>query len=200
MTRAPSDWRTFCGVELPENVCARAAEHIRRLRQVFRDINSGWNRDGKFHLTLKFLGEIPQTQVAVLSRAASLAVEESSPFKVIVEGVGAFPAHGPPKVLWIGISDPTNNLNKLYQRLEDECAREGFAKEQRTFHPHLTLARLRKPQGARTLAAAHNDMLFDPIEIVVSELLVIRSELSSEGSKYSVVSRHLLGARASLPA
>ena len=196
MTRAPSDWRTFCAIELPDEVCARATERIRDLRNRFPNLSASWNRDGKFHLTLKFLGEIPQTRVGGLSRAATLAVEGFSPFKIIVEGVGAFPAHGPPKVLWIGISDPTRKLNELYERLEEECAKEGFTKEQRPFHPHLTLARLRKPQGARTLAAAHKEMPFAAIEVDVSELLVIRSELSSEGSKYSVISRHVLGAQA----
>ncbi len=200
MTRAPSDWRTFCAVELPENACARATEHIKRLRQEFPDINASWNRGGEFHLTLKFLGEIPQTRVESFSRATALAVEGFSPFKIIVEGVGVFPAHGSPKVLWIGISDLTKKLNQIYERLDEECAKEGFTAEQRPFHPHLTLARLRKPQSARTLALAHKEMPFEAIEISVTELLVIRSELSSEGSKYSVISRHPLGARASLPA
>ena len=197
---APSNWRTFCAIELPENACARATERIKRLRQEFSDINASWNSSGNFHLTLKFLGEIPQTRVGGLSRAATLAVEGFSPFKIVVEGVGAFPAHSPPKVLWIGISDPTKKLGELYETLGEECAKEGFTKETRPFHPHLTLARLRKPHGARTLAAAHKEMPFAAIEVDVSELLVIRSELSSEGSKYSVISRHSLGARASLPA
>jgi 2'-5' RNA ligase len=193
-------WRVFCAIELPQEVSSRATEHINRLRQRFPDINASWNRNGKFHLTLKFLGEISQTRVADLSRAAAFAVGKVSPFEIIVEGAGAFPVHGPPKVLWIGISDPAKELDQLYQHLESESAKEGFAKEPRPFHPHLTLARLRKPQGARSLACAHQEMVFEPIEISVSELLVIRSELSSEGSKHSVISRHRLGAQASLPA
>jgi len=193
----PLTWRVFCAIEPPEEVCARASDHIRRLRHEFPDVNASWNRDGKFHLTLKFLGEIPKARVENLSLAAGRAVEGFSLFNLVVEKTGAFPNEGPPRVLWIGVSDPSRRLSELYERLEEECARESFPKDARPFHPHLTLARLRKPQGTRALASAHKQMPFEPIEISVSELLVIRSELSSEGSKYSLISRHVLGAQAS---
>jgi 2'-5' RNA ligase len=68
----------------------------------------------------------------------------------------------------------------------------GFAKEARPFHPHLTIARLRQPDNARALTAAHKQMEFEPLEIAVTELVVIRSELSSAGSTHTVVSRHQL--------
>ena len=190
----PLTWRVFCAIEPPEEVCARASDHIRRLRHEFPDVNASWNRDGKFHLTLKFLGEIPKARVENLSLAAGRAIRWLSSVNLVVEKSGAFPDNAPPRVLWIGVSDPSRRLSKLYERLEEECARESFPKDARPFHPHLTLARLRKPQGTRALASAHKAMLFEPIEISVSELLVIRSELSSEGSKFSVISRHVLGA------
>ena len=193
-----STWRTFCAIEMPAEVRARATEHINRLRKRFPNVSASWNRDAKFHVTLKFLGEIPQARVESFSGAAALAAERLPQFNVLVDAAGAFPRHAPPKVLWIGISDIAMNLRELYERLEDECAKEGFAREQRPFHPHLTLARLRKPVGARALALAHQEMGFASVEISVSELLVIRSELSSEGSKYSVISRHpLTGSAAS---
>jgi 2'-5' RNA ligase len=77
-------------------------------------------------------------------------------------------------------------------RLEDEAERLGFQKEARTFHPHITLSRLRKPQHARSLAALHKATQFEPAEVAVAELLVIRSKLSSAGSKYTTISRHQL--------
>jgi RNA 2',3'-cyclic 3'-phosphodiesterase len=151
-----------------------------------------WNRDGKLHLTLKFLGETPQTRVVSLSRAAERATVTTTPFKLIIEGAGTFPKHGPVKVLWLGVNDVEGELGELQARLEVECAREGFAKDERPFHPHLTLARVRASRGARALGAAHREMGFEPIEIFIAELLVIRSELSGEGSKYTLISRHAL--------
>ena len=101
--------------------------------------------------------------------------------------------NGTPRVLWIGVDDHSRRLAELQTKLEDECARIGFEKEERAFSPHLTIARLRKPQGARALAVAHKEMGFKPVTIEVAELLVIRSELSSKGSNYTVISRHPLG-------
>lgn len=190
----PSDesWRVFCAVEIPATARRLLLEHIARLKAAAPDAQASWSRETNLHLTLKFLGDIKQSTVEKLSNAASRAVAGLSPFSIRLEDTGVFPHHGAPRVLWIGINDPAGKLAELHARLEHEAGEAGFAKEARRFQPHLTLARLRKPQHARTLAAAHERLEFTPQEIAVSELLVIRSELSSAGSKYTVVSRHLV--------
>jgi 2'-5' RNA ligase len=93
-------------------------------------------------------------------------------------------------VLWLGIEDKEERLLQLQQRLEDECFSFGFEREARAFHPHLTLARLRKPQGAKELAAAHRELGFSAMEMTVGEIYVMRSELNPLGSRYSEVTRH----------
>lgn len=192
-------WRTFCALELPSPVGLRATDHANRLRHQFPNVSASWNRDGKFHLTLKFIGEIPQERIEHISLAADRATNNFEVFNLIVKDVGAFPIKGTPKVLWLGINDQSGSLVRLQTRLEEECEREGFIKERRGFHPHLTLARLRKPEGARAIAAAHREMGFSAVQFEVAEILVLRSELSSKGSEYSVISTHQLGARASRP-
>lgn len=191
----PSTWRVFCAIEFPAAVSLRATEHIKRLREQFPDSSASWNRDGRFHLTLKFIGEIPPTSVARLSLAAERATANLSSFDLTVNGAGTFPKKGSPKVLWLGVDDPTGQLATLQTRLEQECARESLGKEDRSFHPHLTLARVRKQQGALELADYHKEMGFPALEAPVTELLVIRSELSSQGSKYTTISKHPLSAK-----
>ena len=68
--------------------------------------------------------------------------------------------------------------------------REGFAKEDRGFRPHLTIARLRRPEDARQLAEAHIQTKFDSIEVPVNEFVLFRSDLSPKGSIYTVISKH----------
>ena len=186
-------WRVFCAIDLPRVICEKVMAHSRRLREAVPEAQASWSRMDNVHLTLKFLGEIPQSQVKLLSIAAAEASTGHGTFQLSVQRCGVFPTHGEPRVLWIGIEDLKGRLAELFSRLEDQCAKAGFPREPRPFHPHLTLARLRRPQHARALASAHKTTEFEPAEIVVSELLVIRSELSSEGSKYSVISRHALG-------
>jgi 2'-5' RNA ligase len=185
--------RVFCAVELPDELRSRVAERARRLRAEFPDVRASWERPEKLHITLKFLGDTEPARVEDLSRAAARAVSNVEPFDLTVEEPGAFPPHGQPRVLWLGIVDASGSLALMQRELETECAAVGFARESRPFKPHLTLARLRSPQGARELAAAHRATPFEPQRFKVSELALMRSELSPRGSRYTPLSRHALG-------
>ena len=185
-------WRVFVAIELPADVRKRIKEHIDRLRDANPEARASWNREENLHLTLKFLGDISVAKVEALSDAAQHAANKVSPFKLIVGGCGSFPPRSQPRVLWIGTGDPSGNLDELHRALEEECARKGFAHEKRPFHPHLTLARVRKPQGSRQLASLHKELGFHSEKVSVSGIGVIRSELRTEGSNHTVVSRHKL--------
>jgi 2'-5' RNA ligase len=188
----PERWRVFYAVELPAHIRARAAEHIARLRDALPEVRASWEREEKLHLTLKFLGEIEASRIAMLSNAAELAAHSFQPFTCGIENAGAFPERGQPRVLWLGVSDASGGLAKLQQALENECARAGFAREERAFRPHLTIARVRAPKGARRLAELHQELGFELMEFPVTELVLIRSELGKGGSRYTVISRHSL--------
>jgi 2'-5' RNA ligase len=191
-------WRVFCAIDLPESARESIAQHASALRNAVPEARARWSRPENIHLTIKFLGELTRAEVESFSRAAACAVEGFAPFRIYVGQTGVFPSQGVPRVLWIGIQDPGGKLAELHSRLENEASQAGFEKETRSFHPHLTVARLRgrdrrtkndEAQQARILAAAHREIPFAPLEITASELLVIRSELGSGGSKYSVISR-----------
>ena len=184
-----SSWRLFIAIELPATLRRRVQDHIDQLKKALPDARASWTREENLHLTLKFLGDTPVNRVEALSQAAARAAAQVSPFEVIIGGCGAFPTRGQPRVLWIGIEDPTGAQNKLYRALEDECARAGFPREARPFHPHLTIARLRQPHGARRLVELHEEIGFDPVPVNVSDVCLIRSELKSGGSRYTVISR-----------
>jgi 2'-5' RNA ligase len=183
-------WRVFVAIDLPAAVRRHITLHTARLREQLPEVLASWNREENIHLTLKFLGDLPLSRVEALSRAAERAAGLVQPFELRVEGCGSFPPRGAPRVLWIGIDDPTGNLARLYRALEDECAQEGFPREERSLHPHLTVARLRKPHGARRLAELHRQIGFERMAFVAEDLCVIRSELSPQGSRYAVVSRY----------
>lgn len=182
----------FVAIELPETIRENLIMHARRLRELVPAAQASWSRPENIHLTLKFVGEIENARAAQLSEATARAAEQCSPFTIGVEGTGVFPPRGAPRVLWIGLIDADGGLGRLHASLEQECSRFGFEKENRPFKPHLTLARLRKPEHAKDLSEAHLEMRFEPEEFTASEVLVIRSELSSGGSKYTTVAQHAL--------
>jgi RNA 2',3'-cyclic 3'-phosphodiesterase len=185
-------WRVFCAINLPLALRERVQVHIARLRESVPEARASWNRDDKLHLTIKFLGDIDVDRVAALSLAAERAVAGMKPISLTAKGCGAFPDRGRPRVLWIGTVDEDEGLARLNQRLETECAAQGFAREQRDFRPHLTIARVRQPAAAVELADAHQQMGFPPLKFEANELVVIRSELSGAGSRYTNISRHPL--------
>src|SRR3954470_20596522 len=154
--------RVFFAVELPDELRSRVAERMRRLRAEFPEARASWERPEKLHITLKFLGDIEPARVEVLSRAAARAVSNIEPFELTIDEPGSFPPHGQPRVLWLGIVDATGRLAFMQSALETECAAVDFPRESRAFRPHLTLARIRSPQGARELAAVHRETHFEP--------------------------------------
>jgi 2'-5' RNA ligase len=186
------DWRVFCAVELPHNVRERIRQHITTIRSAVPEAHASWSRPENTHLTLKFFGNVQQSRISRISTAADLAVKQAVPFKVLIGGTGTFPGPSRARVLWIGVKDTDRKLVDLQQRFEKECAEEGFEEESRAFRPHLTIARVRRPEGSQTLAQAHLDTKFEDIVVEVKELILFRSEPSSQGSKYTPLSRHAL--------
>lgn len=184
-----AEWRIFCAVDLPKSARMYLLEHIQKLRGMLPQVQASWSRETNIHLTLKFVGEISPEMVPAFSEAVSRAATNMAPFSVVLEGSGVFPKRRDPRVLWIGISDSGGKLAELHSRLEDESEKAGFLREARAFHPHLTLARLRNQRFAREVVEAHEQIVFEPQTLTIAELLVIRSELDSAGSKYTVVSR-----------
>jgi 2'-5' RNA ligase len=185
---AQKDWRVFCAVELPDVVRTRLADHILRLRKEVPDAAASWSRVENIHLTLKFFGNVEVKRIEKIFEAAERVGKQFSTFQIDVGGTGVFPRPSRPQVLWIGVSDPSGQLSALQKKLEGECAAEGVEKENRAYRPHLTIARLRKPEDARRLADAHLQMRFETIEVELKEIVVFRSELSPKGSKYTAIS------------
>lgn len=185
-------WRVFCAVEIPHGTRQRVLGHITKLRASAPEVRASWSREVNIHLTLKFLGEIPKDKVTNFQTAISRAASGIVPFPILIAKAGVFPQRRDPRVLWIGVTDSEGQLSDLHSRLETECDQKGFPRDARKFHPHLTLARLRNQRGARQLAQIHEGLSFAPEEITVTELLLIRSELSSKGSNYTTISKHPL--------
>jgi 2'-5' RNA ligase len=170
-------WRVFCAVELPHEVRAHLDDHIARLRKEVVDVAASWSRVENIHLTLKFYGNVGIDQIPSISGAIDQAIKDVSPFEITIGKTGSFRS----QVLWIGVSDPLGRLTTIHQRL---------GSEDRAYRPHLTIARIRRPEGARRLANAHLQMHFEDVSVRVKEVVLFRSELSPKGSKYTAISRH----------
>ncbi len=169
--------RLFVAIELPPDVRERLLMLCSGLR------GARWVRDGQFHVTLRFLGE--------LDRRAALAVEQAlhgvrcDPFELAVSGLGHFPPRGTPRVVWAGV-EPQDELRHLHDRVDRVLRRSGQAPEGRKFAPHITLARLKGTPLGQVLGflEGHGGLRCEPFP--VADFQLFSSRLSSSGSLYTV--------------
>lgn len=184
--------RVFIAIELPASVHELAEERVRFLRAEFPGVRASWERTEKMHITLKFLGEIDERRLTKVQNSITQAAKNFRPFEISIEETGAFPPRGVPRILWLGVKDDSETLSKFQSKLEDEFAKIGFEKEKRKFHPHITLARIRMPDGAKRLRDRHEQLNFQSDIFAVYEIVLIKSVLSSAGSSYTKLSSHPL--------
>jgi 2'-5' RNA ligase len=138
------------------------------------------------HVTLKFLGEVALERTAEVSRTLAESAAGVPAFGAELRGVGAFPHAGRPTVIWTGLVG-ADSFVRLAERLEVSLELQGFARESRAFHPHVTLARVKgRPSGGlRALLERHVATSFGPVDIASVELY--QSELHREGARYTVL-------------
>ena len=191
VSRNPEQIRSFIAIELPEE----AKEGLARLRkELERDEHKfvKWVDPRGVHLTLKFLGNIPSKRVTEITEAIEGAKQGISPFHLEISGLGAFPSLRQARVFWVGIGGELDKLSRLQQNIDSAFAALGFAKEERSFVPHLTLARIRQgasPLERRSFGELVGSTVFeDKYHVEVGAIRLMRSQLTPAGAIYTCLS------------
>lgn len=176
--------RAFIAIHLPENIQVALARAQATFRVACPD--GRWTRPEGIHLTLKFLGEISAEQVQQVTEALAI-LPPFEPFSIEVRGFGFFPDARRPRVFWVGLQAPPN-LGELARCVEASMEKLGFPPENRSFTPHLTLARFKIPRAQPTLQALlerQGESILGRFE--VSEFFLFESKLSPHGAEYRTV-------------
>lgn len=100
-----------------------------------------WVRLDGLHVTLRFLGPTVEEKVEAVAEAVRAVAAASAPFDVRLARAGAFPSPERPRALWLGVEDGAVELADLATRLDGELVARGWPHDDRSFRPHLTLAR-----------------------------------------------------------
>jgi len=188
--------RTFIALERDESLQRHLIESIRRMAPALPRLK--WVDPSTIHLTLAFLGELIDEQLAKAVQASDEAARQAAPFGYRLARLGTFGAPRQPRVVWIGVDEPTGELTRLQRLLTRELEQRGFALETRPFSPHLTLARVKEPLSAAELQTMQH-FLADRQRSVPSpyyyaqRVSVMKSELSRTGAAYTRLHDSLLG-------
>lgn len=191
--------RAFLAVELPADLRAALAtiqQDVRRQveRSVDRQARISWVRPASLHLTLKFLGDIPDDSIEPLHAGIEQRVVDHRTIQVPLDRLGTFPRPQQPRVLWVGPSErweqgpDAQRLAALHRAAEDCYPAMGFAPDVRPLSPHLTLARIKEGGKQVGQALAHSAVMDRPLMIgtfPIEAIALMKSELRPTGSVYT---------------
>jgi 2'-5' RNA ligase len=191
--------RTFLAVPLPDAVKSTVGAVQSEFQATGRSLK--WVAPELLHITVRFLGSVPATRIQLVEAAAALGAAKVSPFVLTLTGLGAFPNERSPRVIWAGLQDDDGlvALHTLFEHVEDAMAAQGFAREERSFSPHITLGRARDTATSadRRAVGERLAVVRDRIKVAgrfeVRELIVMRSDLSRGGPVYTPLAIAPLG-------
>ncbi len=184
--------RLFVAVSLPPSIrmeLQRLCDELRRAAAGLR-----WVRPDAIHLTLRFLGELPEDDLPRIQSGLRSSLPGSHPpFALGLGELGRFPSRGRPQVIWVGLVDGQGDLARLQARVEAAIQASGMPPEARPFRPHLTLARVaeRRPpvELLERLAARGRPA---PISFEVRSVCLFQSILRPQGAEYRKIEEYSL--------
>ncbi len=181
--------RTFIAVELeqPQRAALGKVQETLKRERAGRYVR--WVAPEGIHLTLKFLGGVDASRMAELQAALTDACRGIPPFELKISGIGAFPNTRRPRVVWVGLEGDTAIAAQLAGRIEAECSKLAFPREERPFSPHLTIGRIK-----RDVSASDQQFVGEMVaqaqvgelgEIKARQVSIMKSDLRPTGSIYT---------------
>jgi 2'-5' RNA ligase len=186
--------RLFVAIELGEEAVASVAAAVDRLRLEIEQACPGvvirWVDPAGMHLTLVFIGEVADSARSALAAALAPPLP-ARPFDLSLARFGAFPAGGPPKIVWTGISSGATSLAVLHDEVTRRLIPLGYAPEERPYFPHLTVGRVREARGAEARRAREilGRAAGPAVSARIDSVTLFRSHLSSRGATYEALMR-----------
>ncbi|PYS99087.1 MAG: RNA 2',3'-cyclic phosphodiesterase [Acidobacteria bacterium] len=180
--------RIFLAIDISDAARTVCSSHIDALRTEFPQVRVGWERPEKLHITLKFLGPTSDETLVELDRRLTSVAARYRAFRLKLGASGSFPEKGKPRVLWIGIDEATDDLRRLQNEVEQVCVSLDYEPEDKSFHPHITIGRVRDPRDSLAVVEAHRATPIEAVEFEVRSVAIYESKLLPTGSVYSKIS------------
>jgi len=177
--------RTFIAFDTPERIKKKMSEIQTELKKSNADIK--WEDGNKFHTTIKFLGDVDETILPQIIGVTEQAIAGIKRFDVAYSSLGCFPNKRRPRVIWIGCENAGGTVNKLKGLLDQSLQPVGFEVDDRAFHPHITLGRVRTQNGVQNLISMLESLTFEPQGAIITDIAVMKSVLRHGGSEYTIL-------------
>lgn len=182
--------RSFIAVDTAPEVKAAIVDVEDKLRATNAEVR--WESIEKFHITLKFLGNVEGAKLHSLENRLEEVLSPFSAFNMTYQGVGCFPNQHHPRIIWIGAENEDGTLRRIQETIEGVAESFGFQREEREFHPHITIGRVKGSRNLKALVSELGDASFAPHSSLITEVLLMKSDLKPTGSVYTVLRSFLL--------
>jgi len=180
--------RSFIALELPDDVRETVALIIKRLRPAQHRYVKWVSPEGT-HLTVKFLGNIYQSQIPQITGIMRTAAGKVPPLELKLGGLGMFPSEQRPRVIWVALEGNAEPLAVMQREIEQALMPMGFTPENRAFTPHLTLGRVRdnaSPEERKVIAAVVKEKKIEyESTFTLKEISLMKSTLTPTGAIYN---------------
>ena len=184
--------RAFVAVLIDEVLVKRIAEVQDQAKKLAPDVK--WVAPSNFHLTLKFLGNVPEDGSPEICSAVEDAVKPFSQFELSVSGLGAFPNAKRARVVWVGVDSGLAQLSEVAASIDLSLAGLGFEKEAKPFKGHVTIGRVKNSRHLDKLAQGMDEIPAEDLGILrVDSVCLMQSELHPDGPVYSPICVAKLG-------
>ena len=181
-------FRAFISADIsPTDLLVSLLEQLRRARSDLKVVKAT-----NLHVTLKFLGDTDESLVGEIADGMRASSEGIGPFRLRLQGIGAFPSMSNIRVVWVGMDDG-RTMTELAARIDETFSTIGFERDRKGFKPHLTVARARSGRGiedVQDLIASNATTDFG--EYVIDRITLKKSVLTPQGPRYSNVEEVLL--------
>ena len=147
-----------------------------------------WVSPQSIHLTIKFIGDIDQQQVPIIQEELQEIAQTTQPFRLTIKGLGGFPSLHRPRIFWAGVSGEVDHLEVFVACVETAMNTLGYIQEERPYHPHLTLSRIKSNSREIGRMLETSDLLKQEWvfgELLVDRLCLFQSQLTPNGARYS---------------
>lgn len=171
--------RLFIALEIPEFVKNKLIDVRQKI--INDEINFKWEPKDKIHVTLKFIGDVKEEILSEIENDL-LFLKTFNKIKCEINNFDFFFRDGIPRILWSSLT-LDHSVNEIVLKLNEELLKYGIEKERRNFKPHLTLLRLKKNPGADFINS-FNNYDFEPLKFETDKIVLYKSELHKNGSKY----------------
>ncbi|HEX21076.1 MAG TPA: RNA 2',3'-cyclic phosphodiesterase [Actinobacteria bacterium] len=143
-----------------------------------------WVETNNLHLTLKFLGDCKPSFVEPLSQKLQSIINKHHSFYLETTVIGSFPSPKRARILWLGLRGG-GRLISMQNDIDEGLSEFGYEREEREYHPHITLARFKRPAKI-DLDKLNNSLIFNE-RFKVGSVVLFESRLSKGGAEYSIL-------------